>query len=61
MTSAFFALYILAALNGILTVAVDHEAHGDWLPLYKMVLATVLWPLLVPACLAVVAVRRLAR
>lgn len=57
----FAYLYLTGFLNGVWIVAMEAEATGCFVPLYKMVLATVLWPLLVPACLAVVAVRRLAR
>ena len=45
---AFGYLYAVGFINGILIVSLDQEAYGDWPPLYKILLATLLWPLLPP-------------
>lgn len=45
---AFCYLYLAGFVSGILIVALDQEAHGDFPPLYKCIMATLLWPLLAP-------------
>jgi hypothetical protein len=45
---AFGYLYIAGFVNGILIIALDEEAYGAWPPLRKILLATLLWPLLTP-------------
>jgi hypothetical protein len=50
---AFAYLYVIGALNGILTIGLDKECYGTWAPLNRILLATIFWPVLMPALFAI--------
>lgn len=52
-------LYLAGIANGLLICGLDEDANGIQ-PTWKMVCATVLWPVLIPALWVVVKVRALS-